>query len=413
MNNQKSVKIFTEISSCRVCDSRDLNNVLDLDDQPPANSLREELEDVLISVPLKLVHCANCFTVQLTATVEPDYLFSHYVWVTATSATARSYSEIFCSEVLKRTKQSLPFVVEIASNDGTFLKKFQDRECTVLGIDPAQNIAKKAADNGIPTIADFFNVDIARKILKDHGHPSVVMARNVIPHVKEIHSIVEGLSELIDSSGIVAIELHYAKKIIEELHYDSIYHEHLFYFSIKSIEGLFEKYGLYSYDIFSSPISGGSLVIFFSKNKIKKTEDLERMTKSEDELRLNTLSKWQEFGEKSIVHSKNLKEIVDKYASKGALVAYGASARSSTMMNFSGITNYQINYVIDKNPLKQGLYTPGTDIPIVSYEDGIKDLSEKNILLLAWNFEKEVVHDLRSSGFKGDIIVPLPTIHIV
>ena len=413
MNNQNSVKIFTEISSCRVCDSRDLHNVLDLESQPPANSLREDLEDVLPTAPLKLVHCANCFTVQLTATVEPDYLFSHYVWVTATSSTARTYSEIFCSEVLKRSAQSLPFVVEIASNDGTFLKKFQDRGCTVLGIDPAQNIALKAAQNGIPTVANFFNIDISRKILKNHGRPNVVMARNVIPHVKEIHSIVEGISELVDSGGIVAIEFHYSKKIIEELHYDSIYHEHLFYFSIKSLEGLFEKYGLYSFDVFSSPISGGSLVLFFSKNQIKKTEDLERMINSEDELHLNTLTKWQDFGEKSIAHSKNLKKIVDKYASKGALVAYGASARSSTMMNFSGITKNQINYVIDKNPLKQGLYTPGTDIPIVSYEDGIKDLGGKNILLLAWNFEEEVVQDLRSIGFKGDIIVPLPTIHIV
>jgi hypothetical protein len=413
MNQYDQAKIFTEIDSCRICDSNDLHEVLNLGEQPPANTLRRELKDILPVAPLKLVHCANCLTVQLTTTVEPDYLFSHYVWVTATSATARSYSEIFCSEVLKRTKKSLPFVVEIASNDGTFLKKFQERECSVLGIDPAQNIAQKAAENGIPTVADFFNVNIARKLLKDHGHPGVVIARNVIPHVKEIHSIVEGLSELVDASGVVAIEFHYTKKIIDELHYDSIYHEHLFYFSIKSIEGLFNKYGFYSFDVFSSPISGGSLVLFFSKNKIKKTEDLEQMINSEDALCLNTLPKWKDFGEKSVAHSKNLKEIVDKYASKGALVAYGASARSSTMMNFSRITKHQIDYVIDKNPLKQGLYTPGTDIPIVSYEDGIKDLSGKNMLLLAWNFEKEVVQDLRSSGFKGDIIVPLPTIHIV
>jgi hypothetical protein len=410
---QNSRQIYVEIDACRLCSSKDLQGILDLGDQPPANSLRKHLNESVPSAPLKLVQCGHCSAVQLTATVDPSYLFSQYVWVTATSATARTYSQTYCTEVLNRSEEKLPFVVEVASNDGTFLKQFQARGCQILGIDPAKNIATNASNAGIPTLADFFDVTIARKILVDHQRPNIVMARNVIPHVKEIHSIVEGMSTLVDTDGTVVIEFHYSKTIAEELHYDSIYHEHLFYFSIKSLAVLFAQYGLYPFDAFASPISGGSLVLFFSKQRKEMTTTLHSLTEIEEKSGLNWSSTWQQFGEKSKLHARHLKSVVAKYAKDGALIAYGASARSSTLMNFAGISNSEIECVIDRNPMKHGLYTPGTNIPIVSYEDGIIRLEGKHLLLLAWNFEDEIVGDLRASGFKGDIIVPLPNeVHI-
>ncbi len=407
-NQQNNQRIFTEIDACRLCSSKDLHEVLDLSSQPPANSLRKDLNELVPNAPLKLLQCGHCCGVQLTATVDPAYLFSQYVWVTATSATARIYSEFYCTEVLKRIAVKSPFVVEVASNDGTFLKQFREKGCSILGVDPAKNIAMKATSAGIPTLAEFFNLTIAQKILVEHKRPDIVMARNVIPHVKEIHSIVEGLSGLVSSEGIVVIEFHYAKTIAEELHYDSIYHEHLFYFSIKSLAALFAQYGLYAFDVFSSPISGGSLVLFFSRKKIKLTEELSDLIEIEEQSGLNHLSTWQKFGAEAKEHAANLKKIVAEYALNGPLVAYGASARSSTLMNFAGISSQEIDSVIDRNPIKHGLYTPGTNIPIVSYEEGLKRLDGKHLLLLAWNFEKEIVQDLRASGFKGDIIVPLP-----
>ena len=217
---KKDNPIFTKIDACRLCASKELHNVLDLGNQPPANSLRKEIDELLPSAPLKLVQCGQCSAVQLTATVDPAYLFSQYVWVTATSATARSYSELFSKEILKRTAVKRPFVVEVASNDGTFLEKFKEHGCSILGIDPAKNIATKATEAGIPTLSEFFNKTIAQKILGDYQRPNIVMARNVIPHVKEIHSIVEGLAALVDYKGIVVIEFHYAKTIAQELHYD-------------------------------------------------------------------------------------------------------------------------------------------------------------------------------------------------
>ena len=405
--------IFTEIYACRLCGSKDLHHVLDLGIQPPANSLRKDINNVLPVAPLKLVQCSACMVVQLTATVDPTYLFSKYVWVTATSTTARSYSKLYCTEVLKRSPSQKPFVIEIASNDGTFLQKFKDRGCAVLGVDPAENIATQATQNGIPTWAEFFDTTIAKKILVEKSRPNIVMARNVIPHVKEIHSIVEGLSTLIDDNGVVVIEFHYAQTIVDELHYDSIYHEHLFYFSIKSLCALFAKYQLNPFDIFSSPISGGSFVLFFSRKLLAQSKNLKAALRIEDVSNLNKLGTWQKFGLESQKHANNLKNIVFEYTKKDRLIAYGASARSSTLLNFAGISSQEIECVIDRNPLKHDLYTPGTNIPIISYEQGLKRLDKKHLLLLAWNFEDEIVNDLRSSGFTGDIIVPLPgKVHI-
>lgn len=401
-------KIFSEINECRICFAEKLTDVLDLGDQPPANSLRKNLNEELPTAPLHIVQCENCSTVQLTATVDPKYLFSQYVWVTGTSKTARDYSEYYATEVLKRTQVKNPFVVEVASNDGTFLAKFKTKGCKVLGVDPAKNIADKATEDGIPTLAEFFDEKISEKISKDYQKANIVMARNVIPHVKEIHSIAKGMSEIINKDGLAVVEFHYADIIAKELHYDSIYHEHLFYFSLKSLSYLFEKYGLYSYDAFASPISGGSIVLFFSKERKPHEQSLKDLIIKEEKSGLNHVDTWKKFGKESKEHVAELKKIVSSYAKNDRLVAYGASARSSTLMNFAQISNKEIKCVIDKNPIKQNRYTPGTDIPIVSYEEGLSQLKGSHLLLLAWNFEKEIIEDLRSDGFTGDIIVPLP-----
>ncbi len=401
-------KIYYEIKECRICDSDKLQEVLDLGEQPPANSLRANVNEDLPMAPLKLVQCENCSTVQLTATVDPKYLFSKYVWVTATSKTAREYSEYYASEVLKRLSVGNPFVVEVASNDGTFLSKFKSRGCGVLGVDPAKNIAEKATQDGIPTLAEFFNEEVSKKILAEYQRPNVVMARNVIPHVEEIHSIAKGMSELVEAEGLVVVEFHYADIIAKELHYDSIYHEHLFYFSLKSINHLFEKYGLYSFDAFSSPISGGSIALIFSKERKNHQPYLKDLLIKEEKSGLNHIDTWKKFGVEATQHAVELKSIVSNYAKENRLIAYGASARSSTMLNFAQISNNEIEYVIDKNPIKQNLYTPGTNIKIISYEEGLRQLKGKHLLLLAWNFEQEVIADLRADGFTGDIIVPLP-----
>jgi SAM-dependent methyltransferase len=403
------MKIFEEINACRICGSKEIVNFMDLTDQPPANSLREKLDEQLPDVPLQLVHCANCSAIQLSATVDPKYLFSHYVWVTGTSRTAKEYSKYFSSNVLQRAGMQNPFVVEIASNDGTFLKDFAAAGCKVLGVDPAKNIAEMATKDGVPTMAEFFNLETANLVKQQYGSADVVFARNVIPHVKEVHSIIHGIADLLKEDGLGVIEFHYSQIILDELHYDSVYHEHLFFYSLKSIMHLLTQYGLHSFDLTRSPISGGSLVIYFRKKQQPVTAALQEAIDAEEKNKTNELSTWQQFASDCAQHAKELVAAVLEYKAKGPVVAYGASARSSTMLNYAGLSSEMIDCVIDKNPLKHNRYTPGTNIPIISFEEGKKKFDSCScILLLAWNFEKEIVADLRENGFTGPIIVPLP-----
>jgi len=400
-------KIFESIESCRLCQSKKTLDVLDLGDQPPANSLYKAGETKPVSVPLRLVFCEDCSTVQLGESVDPQYLFREYIWVTGTSTTADQYSQEFAKSALAKCVASQPSVAEIASNDGTFLRRFLDSGCDVLGIDPAKNIADVATNKGIPTLAEFFTVDLAKRLVEEKGQKDIVFARNVLPHVKEILSVVDGIKTLLKDDGVGIIEFHDAGLILKELHYDSIYHEHLFLFSLKTMSQLLAKYDLHVFDIMPSPISGGSWVIYFSTKQRSKTENVIKAEKHEQETGINTYDRWLEFAELTKAHGKELKKKVSE--NKGKIVAYGASARSSTLLNFCGINSDHISFIIDKNPLKHGLLTPGSDIPVISFEQGLEEIKNVDrILLLAWNFKDEIVRDLRNAGFSGEFIIPFP-----
>lgn len=254
------------IGKCRLCRSAHLDTIIDLGAQPPANSLRHLKSEELPRVPLALCRCASCGGVQLTHTVAPEFLFKNYIWVTGTSATAKKYGDAFCSALQSRSSATAPgLVIEIASNDGTFLRPFSLWGWNVLGIDPADNIARLASDAGIPTRSEFFGTLCAKDVVSAHGRAKMVFARNVLPHVPDPTDIVQGMSTCLDSDGIGAIEFHRADIILGELHYNSIYHEHVFYYSLRDVEGLLQKAQLFPFDIMESPISGGSWVVFFSK----------------------------------------------------------------------------------------------------------------------------------------------------
>ena len=399
--------IFETIDRCRLCNSTDLVHVLDLTDQPPANSLYKPDEEKPPVVPLQLWFCKECSAVQLSESVDPEYLFSKYVWVTGTSKTAAEYSKKFAAAAIEHSGLAKPSVLEIASNDGTFLNRFVEAGCDVQGVDPAQNIAEDATSRGIPTMAEFFTVELAQRLVQEQSQRDIVFARNVLPHVKAILSVVDGIRTLLKDDGVGIIEFHDAGLILEELHYDSIYHEHLFLLSLHTISTLLGRYNLNVFDIMKSPISGGSWVIYFSHAKREKTAALLAAEKRDEDAGINTLERWQEFAERSKAHGIELAKMVKDY--DGKMLAYGASARSSTLLNFCGLSNEHISAIIDKNPMKHGFLTPGSNIPVISYEAGIKDIvNVDKILLLAWNFEEEIVRDLRADGFKGEFIVPLP-----
>ncbi|MDC3357236.1 class I SAM-dependent methyltransferase, partial [Pseudomonadales bacterium] len=249
---------------------------------------------------------------------------------------------------------------------------------------------------------------VAKKVTAENGHADIVIARNVIPHVPDPNDVVGGMAECLKENGVGAIEFHWIGKILSELHYDSIYHEHFFYHSLHSINELLLRHGLNLFDVAESPISGGSLVAFFSKEKRVVTSDLKDQLESEREEGISSLEAWQDFAKMSFEHRVKLKSMIDSENLSGKkVIGYGASARSSTMLNFCGIDHNHLACVADQNALKHNRYTPGTDVLIVSPEEALKE-NPDTVVILAWNFKDEIIEDLKEKGFKGSVIIPLP-----
>lgn len=405
------------ITSCRVCQSqvrpgRSKNIVpfFDLGKHPPANQLLKSPDEKEDFYPLSLSYCQDCSLVQLNETVDPKKLFSEYVWVTGTAKTTKEYSEVFYKELVGRTHNSREgYVLEVGSNDGTFLIPFLRERYKVLGVDPAKNIAQLANKNGIPTLCRFFGTESAKEIVREYGPSNIVFARNVLPHVANTRDFAEGFALCLAEEGVGAVEVHYAGTIVEELHYDSIYHEHLCYFTLKTLERLLNDFGLYVFDIRESPISGGSLVAYVRKRKRKELPSVEKYRSKEKALKVNELQRWKEFAEKSYAHREKFKAILKKFSENGEIIAgYGASARSSTLLNFCGIDGRIIKSIADGNPLKQGLFTAGGHIPIESPEDMMRR-NPSTIVILAWNFTEEIMEMLREKfSWHGKVVIPLP-----
>lgn len=404
------MSISTTVSHCRVCGEKLPEPFFDLGVQPLANGLIDDADEAEIAVPLELTRCGHCELVQLTETVNPEILFRDYVWVSGTASTTREYAEQFCDNVLQRAgeREDL-FVVEVASNDGTFLQPFRQRGCRVQGVDPARNIAQIAIENEIPTYSEFFGVEAAKHVESTRGKADIVMARNVIPHVADVNDVIAGMKVLMQSSSVGVIEFHDSSLIQDELHYDSVYHEHLFYFTLTTLNNLLERHGLFSFDLTYSPISGGSVVVYFSLNAKPQSETYLSHMQTEADSGINSQANWHQFADQCAVHKTTLNNRISALLDNSkTVVAYGASARSSTLLNYCGINESQLVCVADQNPLKQGKFTPGSHIQICSPEEMVQYKPDA-ILLLAWNFADEITTFLRDElAFLGPVILPLP-----
>ncbi len=398
---------FKTIQRCRISDSETLEPILDLGSQPLANALLAAPETPEKTFPLQIGFCPESGLVQLLDTINKEILFKNYFWVSGTAETTRNYADVFFQRALAQCQpHPVRKVVEIASNDGTFLAPFAEAGIDILGIDPAENIATDATRRGIPTLPLFWNQAVAEHVLKTYGAPDLVFARNVIPHVSELHDVIQGIASIMTENSIGIIEFHDASKILGELHYDSIYHEHLCYFSLHSMSYLLKKHGLHIFHVEQSPISGGSLVVSFSLKNRPSTREHEALQQKEQSLGIASAEPWHEFATRCLEHKKATFELVQTIGTK-KIVGFGASARSSTYMNFCNLDRSILQAVIDNNPRKQGFFTPGMRIPIVSLEEGLQS-NPDYIFILAWNFVEEIIASLRSKGFSGKFIIPFP-----
>lgn len=400
-------ELYTCIDQCRCCGSENLIEILNLGKQPLANSLKDTAKMEERKFPLSTVQCADCLLYQNRETVKKEALFDHYVWVTGTSAGAKEYSELFYRRVLsigELRKDDL--VVEIASNDGTFLKPFQRDGYGVLGVEPAGNIATISQKAGIPTLNTYWGTDTAEKINTEFGKPMVVIARNVMPHVSMLHDVVDGFHAILGNDSIGVIEFHDAGVIQRELHYDSIYHEHLCYFTLQTMDQLLKIHGLHIFALDTSPISGGSYVIYFTKEKRSESTRFKDAMAREKISGINETDAWLDFARRAHEHRTKTKELIEEYTGR-TIVGFGASARSSTYLNFCDLSGKNIHGIIDNNPMKQGRYTAGSSIPIMTMEQGLS-LDPELLFILAWNFKDEIIHACQDNEYQGEYLIPFP-----
>ena len=403
-------------SKCRVCSSSDIELILSLGTTPLADGLRrqEQLEEVEPSFPLNVAFCPSCSLVQLLETVPPEVLFCQdYPYYSSFSPALLKHSRENALDLIERRQlHSGSLVVELASNDGYLLKNFVEKGIPVLGIDPADGPARKAQESGVPTVCTFFNQPLAAEVA-EKGKADVIIANNVLAHVADTHDFVEGIRTLLKDNGVAVIEMPYVKELVRHCEFDTIYHEHLCYFSLKALDRLFRMHSLFVNDVRQLPIHGGSLRIY-----VQKKEDLSaavrEMLKTETEEGLDRREYYRDFAARVENIRTSLRSLLSDLKEKGATIAaYGAAAKGSTLINYSGIGKDLVDFVVDRNTHKQGLYMPGKHIPITG-TDALLERKPDYVLMLAWNFADEILEQqkqYRQAG--GRFIIPVPAPRIV
>ena len=376
---------------CRVCDSTDLELAIDLGHQPWCNNF---LEPQSIGkepfYPLRVLYCHNCGTVQLDYTVKKEIMFGDHTYLSGVTQSLSEHFKSIAHEVdSKFFKNSLSkSVLDIGSNDGTQLKHFQALNYEVLGVESSKKTAKIANDDNVPTVNDFFNLDLVKSLNKKFD---VINAAGVFFHLEELHSVTEGIKEALEENGVFVVQFLYMKKIVDNLAFDQIYHEHLLYYNLNTIEVLLERHNLSMFDAYLSPIHGGSIIGFVThKGKKNPSKRLLEMRKAEVDDKSNEFLTYLNFAKRIQKMKVDNLEFLDKAKKEGKQIwGFGAPVKGNTMLNYFGVGTQYLNYLVEKNELRRGLYSPGMHIPIL-IEKELKELPDI-YYVLAWNFKKEIL----------------------
>jgi SAM-dependent methyltransferase len=401
---------------CRSCGAANLELILSLGETPLANALltAEQRSQPEARFPLDLVFCPACALVQITETVPPEQLFSHYLYLSSFSDTMLQSAEEVANRLADRRRLGpTSLVVELASNDGYLLQYYQRRKVPVLGIEPAANVAKVAQERGIPTLVRFFGKEVAGE-LRDQGKTAdVIHANNVLAHVADLNGFVAGIALLLKDSGVAVIEVPHVKALVEHLEFDTIYHEHLCYYSLTALKPLFQRHGLTLVDVERLPIHGGSLRFYASRTGAP-SEAVRQLLAEEQVAGVAQFGFYRDFGEKVAGLRERLRNVLASLKGEGKrLAAYGASAKGSTLLNYFGINGDTLDFVVDRSTVKQGFYTPGTHLPILQTQ-ALLERRPDYVLLLSWNFADEILAQqaaYRQQG--GRFIIPIPDVKVV
>jgi hypothetical protein len=386
---------------------------------PLANSfLRSPSEfDDEPSYPLDVYFCEDCSLVQLLDLIDPEALFRNYIYVTGTSETIAGHNVRYAqtlADLLKLGPGDL--VIEVASNDGSLLKCFMRYGVRTLGIEPATNIAEKARRDGIETIDCFFNSTVAREVRESHGTAKAVIANNVLAHVDETQDFLRGCRELTAESGLVVVEVPYLRELIDRLEYDTIYHEHLCYFSASTLVRMCDATALSIARVDRLPIHGGSLRIYAASQEQRTSHSRDVLDLAEEEcgLGLKEMTRYERFAAEVDNNRRSILGLLTTLAARGKTVAgYGAPAKGNTLLNYCGIHTGLLPYTVDKNPMKVGLYAPGMHIPVLPVS-ALLERQPDYVLILAWNFAEEIMRQQKQYQDRGGrFILPIPEPKVV
>jgi SAM-dependent methyltransferase len=417
---KSSQQVYTVRDTCRLCESRELTKVWSFGETPLANAY---LAPAAIGssepmVPLEVYYCGDCHLVQLRHVVDPEVLFSRYLYVSSTSASFRAHFAEYAADLVQRFQlKKKDLVVDIGSNDGILLRPLQAAGMRILGIDPAENIAAEATSAGIQTLARFFTPEVAREVKATYGPVTIITANNVFAHTDRIDVFVEAVKELLADDGVYAFEVQYLGDLVANNLFDIVYHEHVCYYHLTPLAAFFARQGLEVFDVTRVPVHGGSLRVFVQRQggPHNVSSAVGTLLRQESANGLNELSTYQAFADRINHNRLALRTLLGTIKQQGKrVVGYGAPAKATTLLYAFGLGRETLEYVVDDDKrMKQGLVMPGSHIPIVAPDRLYADKPEY-CLILAWNFAEPIMKThSRFTAQGGRFIIPVPEPRVI
>ncbi|MDC0195468.1 class I SAM-dependent methyltransferase [Candidatus Thioglobus sp.] len=403
-----------------MCDSQSLIKIVSLSPTPPGNDFlsEEELDRNEATYPLDLFFCEECTHVQLGHVVDPEILYQkNYSYVSATSMHFVNHLKMYASDMVKRFKlKPGDLVADIGSNDGTCLKFFKEKGMKVVGIDPAKDIAEKASVSGINTISDFFGYEISMELRKTFGSAKFITSHNACAHIDDLYNVIKGVKYWLKQDGVFVLEVGYLVDVYTNTWFDTIYHEHLDYHTVAPFQNLFSRAGMEIISVQRISPQGGSIRVMAQKigGSFSRDSSVNDLIHLEKKLGLNKAKNFEKFTSKISDVRIKLQKLITSLKNDGkTIVGFGAPTKATTLMTHFGLDETVFDFIVDDNPLKQGLYTPISHIPILS-ADAIYEYKPDYILILAWNFAEPImkIHKSYSDNI-GKFIIPMPEPEIV
>ncbi|MFX1570570.1 MAG: methyltransferase domain-containing protein [Promethearchaeota archaeon] len=406
---------------CRYCNNELTKIFIDLGSSPPSNSnlTKKELNEPETYFPLKIFLCDKCFLVQIDEYKKSDEIFNEkYAYFSSYSTSWLEHSKKYVEMITKRLQlKENSFVVEIGSNDGYLLQYFKDLGIICLGIEPTSNTAAAARKKGIEVIEEFFGVNLVKTLTLQTKKPDLLLGNNVLAHVPDINDFVEGLKIYLDETGVITMEFPHLMQLVENIQFDTIYHEHFSYLSFLTVKSIFESHGLELFDVDQISTHGGSLRIY-AKHKEDHTKlisnNVRDLLNLEISKKMNTIEYYSNFQTKANKIKYELVDfLINQKREQKKVIAYGAAAKGNTLLNYCGIKQDLIRFVVDISPHKQGKFLPGSHIPIVN-EENIKKDRPDFIIILAWNIKDEIMNQLEYvNKWKCKFVIPIPKMEII